>query len=218
MFPVMRLELAERLVCPMPHAPTPLVVVADETADRDLVRGTAGCMACHREWRIADGSLAIGVPTATAASTTPVLAPSEDLVFRLTALLGLGDSLSPILLGDRYRSVAPILAERFDAAVAVMDAWGPSPRGVGHIVGAGARLPFADGTFGAAALDSRRTDAALADALRCVRIGGRVLGDVTTAPPPRVRELARDTQQWVGEVLAPPAVVALGRRQPSGPS
>lgn len=207
----MRLELAERLTCPHPHAPTPLIVVAEETVERDLIRGTAGCMTCHREGRFDGGSLDLGIPITMAVSTAPVLEPSEELVFRLTALLALGDSGQPILLGDTFQRVAPILAQRFDTAVAVLDAWGPSPRGVGHVVGWGERLPFADGCFAAAALDSHLSEAALADAVRCVRVGGRVLGDATTVPPARVRELARDAQQWVGEVIAPSVVVPLRR-------
>lgn len=207
----MRLELAERLVCPAAHATTPLIVVADETADRDLIRGTAGCMTCHREGRFVGGTLEFGPPRAMAVSTAPEREPGEELIFRLTALLSLGDAGQPLLLGETYRQLAPILAERFDAAVAVIDAWGPSPRGVGHIVGVGERVPFADGTFAAAALDSRLTADALADAVRCVRVGGRVLGDATTVPPARVRELARDAQQWVGEVAAPSVVVPLRR-------
>lgn len=207
----MRLELAERLVCPAGHATTPLIVVADETVERDLVRGTAGCMTCHREGTFAGGSLSLGDERRMAASTAPILEPTEDLVFRLTALLALGDPGQPVLLGDTFQRVAPMLAERFDAAVAVLDAWGASPRGVGHVVGAGDRVPFADGTFAAAALDSHLTEAALTDAVRCVRVGGRVLGDVHTAVPARVRELARDAQHWVGEVVAPPVVVPLRR-------
>jgi SAM-dependent methyltransferase len=207
----MRLELAERLVCPAPHAATPLIVVADETVDRDLIRGTAGCMTCHREARVAGGSVDFGGSVEMASSTAPVLEPSEALLSRLTALLALGDAGIPLLLGDTYQRVAPALAERFDAAVAVLDALGPSPHGVGYVRGAGSRVPFADGCFHAAALDSHLSEDALADAVRCVRVGGRVLGDVHMPPPPRVRELARDAEHWVGEVIAPPTVVPLRR-------
>lgn len=207
----MRLELAERLVCPGDHARTPLIVVALETADRDLRRGSVGCMTCHREGQFVDGSLSLGPEQVMAVSTAPMLEPTEDLVFRLTALLGLAEAGQPILLGDTYQLVAPLLAERFDVPVAVIEAWGPSPRGVGHVVGAGDRVPFADGSFHAAALDSHMGLATMADAVRSVRVGGRVLGDVTTPVPERVRELARDAQHWVGEVQAPSTVVPLRR-------
>lgn len=207
----MRLELAERLICPGDHVRTPLIVVALETADRDLRRGSVGCMTCHRAGQFVDGSLALGPPQEMAVSAASPLAPTEDLVFRLTALLALGETAQPILVGDAYRLVAPLLAERFDIAVAVIDAPGASPRGVGHVVGAGDRIPFADGTFHAAALDGRMSGAAIADAVRCVRVGGRVLGDAASPVPERVRELARDAQQWVGEVFAPATVVPLRR-------
>ncbi|HRQ77403.1 MAG TPA: hypothetical protein PLY94_02305 [Gemmatimonadaceae bacterium] len=207
----MRLELAERLICPGDHARTPLIVIALETADRDLRRGSVGCMTCHREGRVLDGSLEFGAPVTTAAGSVPLREPSEDLLFRLTALLALDDPGQPILVGETYREVAPLLAERFDAAVAVIGAAGASPRGVGHVLGAGERIPFADGCFHAAALDDRMGAAAMADAVRAVRVGGRVLGDAGSPLPPRVRELARDAQHWVGEVQAAPTVVPLRR-------
>src|SRR5690606_14981601 len=122
MFPTMRLELAERLVCPGDHARTPLIVVALATVDRDLRRGSVGCLTCHREGQVVDGSLALGPPPAMADGTAPPLEPTEDLIVRLTALLALGDAGQPILLGDTFRRVAPILAERLDSAVAVMGA------------------------------------------------------------------------------------------------
>lgn len=213
----MRLELAERLVCPAAHERTPLIVVSQETRDRDLLRGVAGCMRCMREGQLHDGSLefapAAGARVMTA-HTSPVPSPQvmdDDLLFRLVALLGLGEPGLPLLLGPSYAAAADALVSRHDAIVAVLEADGPSATGVGKVRGAGDAVPFADGTFHAAALDGQLSDAARADAVRCVRVGGRVMASADLPVPPRVRELARDVQHWVGEVEAPALVVPLRR-------
>lgn len=219
MFAAMRLELAERLVCPAAHERTPLIVVAQETRDRDLLRGVAGCMRCTREGQLREGSLEFSRDAMPASRMADVPAsPSssagaldDDLLFRLVALLGLGDPALPLLLGPSYADAADALVSRHDAIVAVLEAAGPSGPGVGKVRGAGDAVPFADGTFHAAALDGRLTDAARADAVRCVRVGGRVMASADLPVPPRVRELARDAQHWVGEVEPPALVVPLRR-------
>lgn len=215
----MRLELAERLVCPASHERTPLIVVSQETRERDLLRGVAGCMRCSREAQFREGSLEFVPDGARGASlgaandprSQPAAAPDDDMLFRLVALLGLGDAGLPVLLGPRYAGAAEALVLRHDAIIAVLDADGPSGPGVGFVRGAVDAVPFADGTFHAAALDARLPAATCADAVRCVRVGGRVMAPTDVPLPPRVRELARDAQHWVGEVEAPPVVVPLRR-------
>lgn len=211
----MRLELAERLVCPAPHARTPLIVVAEETRERDLVRGTAGCMLCHREGTFSDGSLrfdreararGLASPDASAAG-----AVDDASLLRLAALLGLGEARLPVLLAASFAAFAEPLVAQYDALVAVFGVDGPSPSGVGNVSGCGDALPFADGSFHAAALDGAMTAAVMADAVRCVRTGGRVMAAVSLPLPPGVRELARDERYWVSEVLAPAIVVPLRR-------
>ena len=219
MFAAMRLELAERLVCPAAHERTPLIVVSQETRDRDLLRGVAGCMHCTREGQLHDGSLEfthdatqasrMGNARMSSAQASGVV--DDDVLFRLVALLGLGDPGLPLLLGPSYVDAADALVSRHDAIVAVLEAEGPSGPGVGKVRGAGNAVPFADGTFHAVALDGSLTDAARADAVRCVRVGGRVMAPADLPVPPRVRELARDAQHWVGEVETPALVVPLRR-------
>jgi hypothetical protein len=216
MFAAMRLELAERLVCPVNHERTPLIVVSQETRGRDLMSGIAGCMRCSREAQFRDGSLEFvrDVTRETAAGdTTSHAAPAldDDMLFRLVALLGLGEAGLPVLLGPSYADAADALVLRHDAIVAVLDAEGPSGPGVGRVRGFGDAVPFSDGTFHSAALDAHLSAVACADAVRCVRVGGRVMAPAEMPVPPRVRELARDAQHWVGEVEEPPVVVPLRR-------
>lgn len=208
MFAAMRLELAERLVCPAAHARTPLIVVAEETRERDLIRGVAGCMTCAREGIFREGSLEF---PSHAEPGGEVVVVDDDLLFRLVALLGLGEPGLPLLLAPSLASAASALVARHDAIVAVLEARGASAEGVGIVRGCGDAVPFADGTFHAAALDEALSAAARADAVRCVRVGGRVMAATSVPVPPGVRELARDAQHWVGEVEAPPVVVPLRR-------
>jgi hypothetical protein len=219
MFAAMRLEIAERLVCPACYERTPLIVVSQTTRERDLIRGVAGCMRCSREAQFRDGSLefvlddtrSAPLGAANDSHSVPSAALDDDMLFRLVALLGLGDAGLPLLLGPSYAGAAEVLVLRHDAIIAVLDADGPSGPGVGLVRGAGDAVPFADGTFHAAALDARLSSTARADAVRCVRVGGRVMAPADVPLPPRVRELARDAQHWVGEVEAPPVVVPLRR-------
>ena len=84
----MRLELAERLRCPMPHSPSPLVVVARETVERDLRRGHVGCPVCYGEAEIDEGDVCF------AGAGVPYVTPRLDddaVVDRLMALLGLAN-------------------------------------------------------------------------------------------------------------------------------
>lgn len=217
----MRLELAERLLCPSAHAATPLIVVAQESTGRDLRRAQLGCMLCYRTGEVRDGSVILVEDSAALPRTDALNArlqeprlheasaqgPSPDAgtdeaLQRLAALLGLDEPQMLILLSRRYAALAPLLAQRHEAIIAVYDAPGASPAGVGHLLVAEDRVPFAAGTFAAAALDSSMSAAAMADALRCVRVGGRVVGQSDVPRPEAVRELARDAEGWVGEVEA----------------
>lgn len=210
MFPEMRLELAERLICPAAHARTPLIVVAEATADRDLLRGTAGCMTCYREARFDSGTLLFAAGDATAAHSA--LDVSESLAERLEALLGVSEPGMPLLLSARYVRVAHVLAERHEAMVAVLSTSAPSALGVGNLIGHGDVVPFTDATFAAAALGDEVSPALLADVMRSVRVGGRVLAAASLEVPPQARELARDSTDWLAEVVAAPSPVVPLRR------
>lgn len=217
----MRLELAERLICPSAHAATPLIVVAQESTGRDLRRAQLGCMVCHRQGEVRDGSVIL-VDDSSATSSEDGMnarlreprlheasrrgpsphAATDDALLRLAALLGLDEPHVSVLLGARYTALAPLLVQRHEAIVAVYDAPGASPAGVGHLLVAEERVPFAAGTFAAGALDRSMSAAVIADAVRCLRIGGRVVADAAVPLPEAVRELARDAEGWVGEVEA----------------
>ena len=219
----MRLEIAERLRCPRAHAPTPLVLVAERVVDRELIDGIAGCPVCLNEARIQNGDVSfagLAAPPASvphrAVGDPPAAQPDRAALDRLRALLQLGEPGGAVLLTGRYARFAARLAEDLDVAVIVMAATSVPGRGVSCVRAAERAVPFSDHTFRAAALDaaleasapasleSSFASAFLADAVRCVEIGGRVIGGADLTLPPLLRDLARDQTEWVGEREAGP--------------
>lgn len=194
----MRLELAERLICPAAHEATPLIVVAQETHERDLRTAQLGCMLCRRAGEVRDGSVQLGQRGAQP-DDAPPHDVTADALLRLAALLGLDEANALVLLGRRYALFAPKLVEAHEAIVAVYAVAGASPWGVGHIQVTEGSVPFTSGTFVAAALDGSMIATTIADAVRCVRVGGRIVGEAVLSVPRGVRELARDAVEWVGE-------------------
>jgi hypothetical protein len=207
----MRLDLAERLRCPRPHAPTPLVVVSRRKRERELLEGFAGCPVCQLEVPIVEGHLRFDGVAAGAAAADADQAP--DLA-RLIALLGLGEPEGAVLLTGRYAIVAEALAELTGVGAVVMHAtrvW-PASELVSAVLGSPSLVPFTDTTFRGAALDASTPIALVADAVRSVAMGGRIVGAAGLLVPAGLKELARDDQEWVAARERSGAIVELRRR------
>lgn len=199
----MRLELAERLRCPAPHAATPLIVVAERSVERELLDGMAGCPVCHLEARFVDGDLLLpgaAPPPAGQAVETAVSDPTADELLRLVALLGLAEPGGAVLLVGAYARFAPALVESLDVHAVVLGAPTPRAAGVSGVCIAQPVLPFTDATFRGAAIPADTALPLLLDAVRTVAPGGRMVGALPLERPRSVRELARDGREWVGEV------------------
>lgn len=207
----MRLELAERLRCPNPHAPTPLIVVSRRKRERELLEGFAGCPVCHLEVPIIEGHVRFSGSAPSSAAPEASTAPELD---RLIALLGLGEPGGAVLLTGRYALIAEALAESTGVSIVLMHAakvW-PASELVSAVLGAPSRVPFTDVTFRGAALDDATPIALAADAVRAVAMGGRVVGAASLAVPVGLRELARDDHEWVAAREAVGSIVELKRR------
>jgi hypothetical protein len=206
----MRLELAERLRCPGAHAPTPLIVVAQETHDRVLHRAIVGCAVCGLEARIASGVLTLpsGFAVRRADDGVDPTADVADVadVERLAALLHLDAPGGAILLAGGYaRFGAPLASGYGVQAIALV------PPAVTR--GAAPAIPFTDATFRAAAVEGL-PDASLADLARVIAPGGRIVAPTTVELPVGVSLLARDAREWVAasDGAGQGGVVALKRR------
>lgn len=206
----MRLELAERLRCPRAHAPTPLIVVAQRTHERELVEGFAGCPVCHLEARITAGDVAF--PDGVEVAAPSRLAPTDDRVQRTAALLGLADPGGAVLLSGRYATLAAALAQGFGVTAILLGAReaAAATAPVAGVRAPAGTVPFADGTFRAAALET-----AFPDALRSVAVGGHVLAPAAAPLIAGLAELARDPEEWVARREPAAQPVAIARRQSS---
>lgn len=214
----MRLELAERLVCPRDHAPMPLIIVAQRVVGRDLHQGFAGCAECHLEARITQGLVEFPEPAAvvSVAAASPIasapLAPTPERIERTAALLGLAEPGGTILLTGRYTALADRLTEEFELiavipATAATDASAPTSDRIVRIQHAAAHAVFSAQSFRAAALEEPTSEA-----LRSLAVGARLLAPAATPTLPDTRELARDEEEWLAERSAPTPIIQLGRR------
>jgi hypothetical protein len=210
----MRLELAERLRCPSAHMPTPLIVVAQRSADRELISAILGCPVCRLEARIVDGDVRFDLTSdgATGAAASEETIGEAPELERVVALLGLSEPGSTVLLTGRYAMLAGPLAALADASVVVMTGPASPASGVSAVHGSTDMVPFSDGTFRAVALDSGLPSAFVADAVRATAIGGRVLGAAAVPAPTGLKELARDDTEWVAARESGGAIVELKRR------
>ncbi len=215
----MRLDLAERLRCPNPHVPTPMVVVARAKREFELMTGFAGCPVCHLEARFEDGHLRFApkIGDGLLAEESVIVGPWwEAELERTIALLGLAEPGGAVLLTGRYARLAEMLAAAVDTSVVVMGVR-ELPLATDRVAGVEQSLsgvPFTDGTFRAAAVCAHSTTAFMHDAVRTVAPKGRLLVPVNRTMPPGLKELARDEQESVSEREVAGAMVELGRRKP----
>lgn len=210
----MRLELAERLRCPNPHAPTPMVVVARAKRGFELVTGFAGCPVCHLEARFEDGDLRFPGEAVPSSAATPNGAMPE--LDRTIALMGLAEPGGAVLLTGRYAALASQLVERLDVSVVLLgtDRRDGASEVAAVVRGPTANVPFTDGTFRAAALDGAIPGPLIADLVRTIAIGGRMLATSGHRLPAGLKELARDDLEWVAARESGGAIVELVRRKP----
>lgn len=207
----MRVEIIELLRCPAAHEPTALVTVANERRGDRLIDGMLGCVVCGAEYALRDGVVLLG----------GAVAPSgiEVDASRTAALLGLLEPGVRVVLCGAYAGVASSLAQDVGAVCITVNASVAVQGGADAdhlVVGAASRIPLADGSIGALAVDAAN-EALLADAARVVRRGGRVLAPAHAPIPEGCLELARDDREWVAEVpaaMSVPIVLRSARATP----
>ena len=208
----MFIELVDALRCPRPHEESWLVASATRMEARHIVRGTLGCPVCLAEYPIEDGVVDFRtdrVPVATRGDPAPA-----DGAMRLAAMLDLADATGFAVLLGAWGTLAPELATLVEVPLILVD----PPAGVYgspgiSVLRCDGELPLATGAARAIAIDDAGAERS-ASAVRVTRAKGRVLAPVALPAPAGVRELARDTQLWVGEreAIASPIVTLHVRR------
>lgn len=212
----MYVDLIDRLRCPNVHADTWLVAAATRTAHRRLIEATLGCHECGAEFEVREGELWFGARAESA--SMPV---SADETMRAAALLRLEERGLYVLEGG-WGSLAAALQQVQDvdiiladpppvvSARAAADMSGDGVDAIGKCTlrGVGDRWPIAGASLHGIAIE-RATSARLADALRILRAGGRLVAPASAAVPAGAHELARDERHWVAEKVGD--VISLAR-------
>lgn len=235
--------MLDALRCPGAHADGWLVAMVHEADGPRLLEAELACPTCGATFAVHDGVAWWCEPPCVDAADTAghasVEAPRAD---RLAALLGVAEGPHPVLLvGARTAEgaalaglvsppqwwlnppptapAAPRDAERHaDALPPLLHRPHPlAPHPLVHaVLHVGPRWPLASGVVAAVAVDdAHATPVRLAEAVRVLRAGGRLVAPATAPLPDGVRELARDETEWVAEATGPAGgLVSLRRRHP----
>lgn len=204
-------DLLDALRCPNPHDESWLVAMVYEADGPRLLTADLACPVCGAEYTIAGAIARFGEP--------PVLrhaaAPDPG---RLAALLGVTEGVLPLLLTGRYATAGESLATLVPVPQVWVDADAPWPADAPLVSSMMVhdRLPLGVATLAAAAVDAAHsTPVMLSSVVRAVQTGGRILAPAGTPLPEGVKELARDQDEWVGEVTARASgLIELRRRAP----
>jgi hypothetical protein len=212
----MFIELVDSLRCLTPHEDGWLVVASSRMEDRHIVDGVLGCPICHAQYPIVNGVAYLGAETPdpgdahrddmlAAAAARPPHADAMDEALRLAALLGLTESGGTVMLAGGWSALAAPLRDVVDEQrlllIDPVDALS-ALHGFSVVRTAG-RVPLADASLRAAAVDERTsTPTMLAATVRALQSRGRLVADASAPVPADVTELARDDRHWVAERAA----------------
>lgn len=182
----MHILLTDVLTCPRCGPEFGLILLADRIDDRRVTQGRLGCPNCREQYPVRDGVVDVRVAEA-APDAGPVAADAEagdEAAVRLAALLGLANAQGTVLVAGAGAALAGRLAALIPGLEVV--AFTPEPGdldaapGVTRMAGSPARLPFRGGRLRGVALTGGADAAALAEALRVLQAGARLV--VRNAP------------------------------------
>jgi uncharacterized protein YbaR (Trm112 family) len=202
--------LVDILRCVNAHEDTWLVASIERAVERDIVRGTLGCPACHAEYAIRDGVVWFATDVTHAEAT----APSEQDAVRVAAALGLTDPRMTAVLHGTWGAHAQLIRSMSPAQLLLVDPPEGIVSGDGISIVLANHAPIAHGAVNAVAIDASAGDAMRQSLRACLKPGGRMLGASATPIPPELTELVRDDDVWVAELPSEnvSAPVSLGRR------
>jgi len=212
----MQRDLLDALRCPGTHEESWLVAMVLEASGSSLLVAELACPVCGAEFRIVNGIAHFAGATPAAPPAWPSEPYTPAMALRLAALLGVAESQLPVALVGRYTAASSALASLVSAPQLLINGSPviPGP-GVSCLVVAG-RLPLGVESLAAIAVDATHATATFLDsATRALRLGGRLVAPADAPVPAGMRELARDTTEWVAETTARASgLVELRRRAP----
>jgi uncharacterized protein YbaR (Trm112 family) len=199
----MHSEFVDTLRCLSVHEESWLVVAADETEGRHVMRGLLGCPVCHArypiEHGIADFTNGTRRPVALETDADPI---AEEAALKLAAMLDLTDPSGYVILVGEWARLGAALRRIVPVPVLAVNpppdvAMGDGVSGVTTLD----RIPVAASSARAIAFAApTRSDAdslELSSALGAVRPHGRVVAASDVALPDDVAPVARDARHWV---------------------
>lgn len=205
----MFIEVIDTLRCPVDHRDSWLVASITERDDRLVRTGLLGCPVCEREYPIARGIAWFGVDPATFAELVSTEPDDDEAAMRAGAFLAAAEGSSIALVGS-WAASAPALGELMPLRIFAVNPDVPLEETERvAIVRTSMGLPFAPHTLRGVALGEHATPTEMADAVRVLADGARLVAPAALALPPEMTELARDDAWWIAEKRS--ALVGLRR-------
>lgn len=175
----MHILLTDVLACPRCGPEMGLVLLADRMEDRRVVEGRLGCPNCREMYGISGGVADLRAP-GVAATMEPAGESAEDdeeAAVRLAALLGLAEAKGMVLVAGPGAALAGRMAALVDGVEVIAVSPVPTASDAPGVsaVAAGAVLPFRDRVLMGAALTGSASTETLAEALRVLRPGARLV-------------------------------------------
>lgn len=212
----MHISLSDLVTCPRCGPAYGLVLVPAWIQERRVKAGMLGCANCRERYPIREGVVWFEAPAGAAAearvgeSRGPGAAGSSDAVVKVAAVLGLAAVRGVVLLGGRAVVHGSGLARLIEGIeVVVLEGPGSESSGAGVVsrFRTGAVVPLRNGSVAAVAWLGPVAEAMVAEAVRVLRPGGRLLVDPA---PPALR--ARLESASVSEALHEDGMLVVERR------
>ena len=197
----MFIELTDHLCCPAAHDESFLVLLPDEVVNRQVRSGTLGCPICNATYPITDGVVRFSAPAPQRPSASPQRPSAPAPVLGLAAFLGLSGPGGYVgLVGD----VAALARELAGAVPGVHFLGVNAPAGtVGSdrvSLAESPRIPVKARQLRGVVLGSGYGEDPewIAEGVRVVLPGLRVVGAGTPPERPDLQVLAAAEGWWVG--------------------
>ena len=190
----MFIELTDILRCPAAHEEHFLVLLPDGVVDRQVETGQLGCLECGRVYQVRSGVAEFGPPPAEIRGSERLTGPA------MAALLGLsGPGGYVALVGAAAADWRGFMAAAEGVQVVAVNPPPGTPAGRGLSVVQGGNLPVRARQLRGVVLGPGFADDAvwLADAVRTLLPGLRLVGEGATPSAPELEVLASADGVWV---------------------
>jgi len=193
----MFIELTDILRCPAEHEEHFLVLLPDGVSDRQVESGQLGCLECGLVFPVKGGVAEFGPAPSDVRASDALTGPA------MAALLGLGGPGGYVaLVGGVAKDWASFSTAVEGVHVVAVDPPPGTPAGRGLSVVRGGRLPVRSRQLRGVVLGPGFADdpAWLADAVRTLLPGLRLVGEGATPSAPELEVLASADGVWVARV------------------